>query len=240
MKKEKSTFLKKTDFRFTIELIVITILFIIIMMRMYDLHEKTQKLLVKKFDQQMDAMVMENNELFARLLKYEQEDIVYAKNWIMNNSYNVDVKTIQTIATAICEYSEEYDLDYKIVLALIWQESRFRVGATSNKEARGLMQIIPSTQKIIAKWLEMETWDIEDIDTNIKFGCAYLARLKVIYKNNLTLMLASYNGGPVQAKKYRKFLNGEIPSDSLNYENYNYVRSILNKLKRNEQKNVKN
>lgn len=220
---------------------IVTIMFVIlvtsiILVNVSDQNEKNRELLTKKFETQIEDMIMENNELFARLLKYEQEDIVYAKNWIMNNSSNVDVKTIQTIATAICEYSEEYDLDFKLVLVLIWQESRFRVNAMSNKEASGLMQIIPNTQKIIAKWLEVETWDINDIETNIKFGCAYLARLKVIYKNNLPLMLASYNGGPVQANKYRKFLNGELSSDSLNYENYNYVRGILNKLKRNEQK----
>lgn len=220
---------------------IVTIMFVIlvtsiILVNVSDQNEKNRELLTKKFETQIEDMIMENNELFGRLLKYEQEDIVYAKNWIMNNSSNVDVKTIQTIATAICEYSEEYDLDFKLVLVLIWQESRFRVNAMSNKEASGLMQIIPNTQKIIAKWLEVETWDINDIETNIKFGCAYLARLKVIYKNNLPLMLASYNGGPVQANKYRKFLNGELSSDSLNYENYNYVRGILNKLKRNEQK----
>ena len=48
MKKEKNSFLKKTNFRFTIELIVITILFIIIMMRMYDLHEKNPEAFSKK------------------------------------------------------------------------------------------------------------------------------------------------------------------------------------------------
>lgn len=236
MKKEKKT-KNNVTIMFVILVTSIILSLVKILVNVSDQNEKNRELLTKKFELQIEDMIMENNELFARLLKYEQEDIVYAKNWIMNNSSNVDVKTIQTIATAICEYSEEYDLDFKLVLALIWQESRFRVNAMSHKEARGLMQIIPNTQKIIAKWLEVETWDINDIETNIKFGCAYLARLKVIYKNNLPLMLASYNGGPVQANKYRKFLNGELPSDSLNYENYNYVRGILNKLKRNEQKN---
>lgn len=236
MKKEKKT-INNVTIMFVILVTSIILSLVKILVNVSDQNEKNIEFLTKKFELQIEDMIMENNELFARLLKYEQEDIVYAKNWIMNNSSNVDVKTIQTIATAICEYSEEYDLDFKLVLALIWQESRFRVNAMSNKEARGLMQIIPNTQKIIAKWLEVETWDINDIETNIKFGCAYLARLKVIYKNNLPLMLASYNGGPIQANKYRKFLNGELPSDSLNYENYNYVRGILNKLKRNEQKN---
>lgn len=236
MKKEKKT-INNVTIMFVILVTSIILSLVKILVNVSDQNEKNIEFLTKKFELQIEDMIMENNELFARLLKYEQEDIVYAKNWIMNNSSNVDVKTIQTIATAICEYSEEYDLDFKLVLALIWQESRFRVNAMSHKEARGLMQIIPNTQKIIAKWLEVETWDINDIETNIKFGCAYLARLKVIYKNNLPLMLASYNGGPIQANKYRKFLNGELPSDSLNYENYNYVRGILNKLKRNEQKN---
>lgn len=235
MKKEKKT-KNNVTIMFVILVIFIILSLVKILVNVSDQNEKNIEFLTKKFELQIEDMIMENNELFARLLKYEQEDIVYAKNWIMNNSSNVDVKTIQTIATAICEYSEEYDLDFKLVLALIWQESRFRVNAMSHKEARGLMQIIPNTQKIIAKWLEVETWDMDDIETNIKFGCAYLARLKVIYKNNLPLMLASYNGGPIQVNKYRKFLNGELPSDSLNYENYNYVRGILNKLKRNEQK----
>ena len=51
----------------------------------------------------------------------------------------------------VIRYSLEYDLDPHLVMSIIWVESKFKSDATSNKNARGLMQIIPRTGQWIAE-----------------------------------------------------------------------------------------
>lgn len=173
-------------------------------------------------------LIDENEQLYLRLEKYEQSEVLYGISFIVSRNRSVDVKQAREIAERVVEYSSRFELDYKLVLAVIWQESRFKVNAKSGKGACGLMQIIPDTQKGIAKKLGIESWDIHSVDTNILFGTAYLGRLKVLYNNDTRLMLSAYNGGYTGAKQYGRFVRGEIPSDSLNAENLGYVQSIMN------------
>lgn len=181
---------------------------------------------VKSSETRINNLIDENYQLYTKLVQYENADILYAINFILSRNSKIDVKKARKIAESVVARSEQFELDYKLVLALIWQESRFNDGAKSNQNAHGLMQIIPDTQKAIAKTLKLERWNIHDIDTNILFGTAYLARLKTLYSNDLKLMLAAYNGGPTCAKKYTRYINGELPVDSLSSENLNYIRTI--------------
>ena len=181
---------------------------------------------VKDTDERIANLIEENYQLYTKLSQYENADVLYSINFILSKNSKVDAKKARKIAESVIARSEQFELDYKLVLAVIWQESRFNEGAKSNQNAHGLMQIIPDTQKALAKILKIDSWDIHDIDTNILFGTAYLARLKSLYNNDVKLMLAAYNGGPVCAKKFQRYINGELPIDSLSSENLNYIRSI--------------
>lgn len=179
-------------------------------------------------EKRIDDLIEENSVLFTRLSNYENADVLYSIDFILQKNKNVDIKTARHIAEAVIEQSAKFELDFKLVLAVIWQESRFNTKALSNQKASGLMQVIPATQKALAKILKIDTWDINDIETNILFGTAYLARLKKLYNGDIKLMLAAYNGGSTCAKKYKRYINGEIPVDSLSSENIGYIRSITN------------
>lgn len=179
-------------------------------------------------EKRIDNLIEENNQLIYRLEQYENSEVLYGIQFIMSRNNKIDVKQARKIAESVVEHSAQFELDYKLVLAIIWQESRFNAEAKSNQQAHGLMQLIPDTQKALAKILKIETWDITDVNTNILFGTAYLARLKKIYNGDVKLMLAAYNGGPVCAKRYQRYINGEIPIDSLSTENVGYIRSITN------------
>ncbi len=183
---------------------------------------------VLEAEKRVQNLIDENAQLYSRLEKYEQSEVLYGISFIMSRNKSVDVKKAREIAERVVEYSSRFELDYKLVLAVIWQESRFKVNAKSGKGACGLMQIIPDTQKGIAKKLGIGKWDIHDVDTNILFGTAYLGRLKVIYNNDTRMMLSAYNGGYTGAKQYGRYVRGEIPADSLNTENLGYVQSIMN------------
>lgn len=96
------------------------------------------------------------------------------------------------------KYSERFELDPWLVLAVIWVESKFDNTATSSKDARGLMQITPQTGQWASEKLKLEDYEDEllyDPETNIKIGSWYLDNLRTQFDGNFELVLAAYNGG---------------------------------------------
>lgn len=102
------------------------------------------------------------------------------------------------------KYAKEYDLDPLFVLSVIKVESNFNPDATSNADAKGLMQITPATGADIARGLGKNDFKANDLyneETNIQMGCYYLRNL---YKefNNWELVIAAYNGGRGNVQKW--------------------------------------
>lgn len=106
---------------------------------------------------------------------------------------------------SIIKYSSQYNLDPHLVMAVIWVESKYEPKATSRKDARGLMQIIPSTGQWIAKEIEIGSYNddlLYDPDINICMGCWYLSYLLEVFGGDVELALAAYNGGMGNVKKW--------------------------------------
>ena len=110
----------------------------------------------------------------------------------------------------IVRYSREFSLKEKgmdeyHIAAIIRTESRFNEKAESKKGAVGLMQILPDTgawaaEKIgIGDYTADSLWDPE---VNIRIGCWYLAYLADMFNGDLTKVLAAYNAGPTNVKKW--------------------------------------
>lgn len=91
----------------------------------------------------------------------------------------------------------EYEIDPKLVLAVIYIESGFNVRAKSPRNAQGLMQLIPETAQ---RFRVKNAYDPAD---NIKGGLAYLQWLLAYFKGNVPLVLAAYNAGERTVEKYR-------------------------------------
>ena len=107
----------------------------------------------------------------------------------------------------IVEYSKEYDLDPYLVASIINVESKYDKDAISQKGARGLMQISPSTGKWASEVLGIDNYS-EDIlfdpETNIRIGTWYLDTLFKEFDYNLELVLAAYNAGSGNVSKWLK------------------------------------
>lgn len=98
----------------------------------------------------------------------------------------------------IHKYSKRYGFDWRLILAVIKQESNFANYAQSHKGALGLMQIMPQTGKHLADELDLE--EVISPRNNIAAGVYYLWKLTESFKyadenNKLKLALAAYNCG---------------------------------------------
>lgn len=133
----------------------------------------------------------------------------------------VDARTewsVQRYGPIVQSYSRKYDLDWRLVLAVMRHESRFMADAVSHRGAFGLMQIMPATQAELAGKLGVT--ETETPSNNIKAGIYHLQQLyrsidAVDEENHIRLTLAAYNAGLnriLDAQDVASFL-GDKPSE---------------------------
>lgn len=107
----------------------------------------------------------------------------------------------------IVEYSEKYNLDPYLILAVIKTESNFEPDAVSHKNARGLMQITIKTGEWGAGKLKLDNYTPDSLfepESNIAIGCWYLNELSKQFDGNVQLILAAYNGGSGNVSEWLK------------------------------------
>lgn len=92
-------------------------------------------------------------------------------------------------------------VDPVIVLSLIRQESAFDPFARSVADARGLMQLLPSTA---AKWLDNSRQELYDPSQNVRVGVKYMELLFKRYDGNVEHVLAAYNAGLKNLDRWRQ------------------------------------
>jgi hypothetical protein len=97
----------------------------------------------------------------------------------------------------IYEKAKKYDVDPALVVAVIEQESRFKPGARSHVGARGLMQLMPRT----GRW--MGARDLYNPEQNVDAGVKYIKYLDKRFNGDLKKIIAAYNGGEGNVKRYR-------------------------------------
>ncbi len=97
-------------------------------------------------------------------------------------------------------------LDPSLVAALILQESTFDAGAVSRAGARGLMQIMPSTGRDIAraKRMRFRTSLLHDPTTSLDFGTYYLRQISDRFEGAVDKVLVGYNAGPTRAARWTR------------------------------------
>ncbi|MHB1316034.1 MAG: lytic transglycosylase domain-containing protein [Christensenellales bacterium] len=105
----------------------------------------------------------------------------------------------------ICKYADEYGLDRYLVASVIYTESGDRKDAVSSSGAVGLMQIMPDVGKWIAESLKVENYSDElllEPEYNIRFGCWLLHTLYKWHGADDKIVLAAYNAGSGNVKKW--------------------------------------
>lgn len=140
-------------------------------------------------------------------------------SFIQNHNKRLKQSQAQDIAEAIIGWSLHYDVDARLVVALVIAESDFIPSTMSHKKAMGLGQLIPEIQQ---EFGVTDPWDTnQNIYATVGLLKRNMNRYGVTTENleNLHLALAAYNAGPGAVKKY----GYKIPPYK---ETQNYVRKI--------------
>ena len=117
------------------------------------------------------------------------------------------------IDSFILDSCRRYRIDPLLIYAQMAQESSFKLRATSNKGASGLMQLMPQTAK------RMGVTNIYDPQQNIEGGVKYMRLLLDMFDGDVSLALAGYNAGEGAVIRY----GYQIPPFN---ETQDYVRII--------------
>ncbi len=107
------------------------------------------------------------------------------------------------VAEALIQTANDYQMDPLFLMAIISQESQFNPLARGSHGEIGLMQLKPSTAMTVASLsgltdeqaLAEVSEALKDPVQNIRLGAAYLARLRVSFRNRSTLYISAYNMG---------------------------------------------
>lgn len=125
-----------------------------------------------------------------------------------------------------------------LVLGITRQESGFDPGVRSGADARGMMQLLPSTAAIMAKKIgvSFSASMLYEPDYNMRLGSAYLGQLVNNFSGSYVMAAAGYNAGPGRPLQWLSICGdpragGNDPLDFIECipfsETRNYVMRVL-------------
>lgn len=131
-----------------------------------------------------------------------------------------------------------WSIDRALLLAITKQESNFRVSAKSGAGANGVMQLMPSTAKRVARAnkLDITQMDMSNPEHNMFLGQQYIVDLlgHDRVENSIIKMLAAYNAGMGTMVKFEKSFYTYDPLLYIEsfpaYETRSYIKRVMSNL----------
>jgi soluble lytic murein transglycosylase len=135
----------------------------------------------------------------------------------------------------LTRHAQAAGLDETWVYGLIRQESRFIQDARSSVGAQGLMQLMPSTARYVARRVGMSDYHptrIVELETNLRLGTHYLKLVFDDLDGQAVVASAAYNAGPNRARVWRASLprtvEGAIFAETIPFnETRDYVKKVM-------------
>ena len=134
-----------------------------------------------------------------------QQLMLGIRDEIMRTNPRVSLNEAYDYSLLIMQASDKYPaVDPLMFLSIGIVESGYDSRATSDANAKGIYQIWPSTARLLARSLNLEYSDemLYDPQVNTELAALYLDILFSAY-NDQKMVLAEYNGGPLNAGYYR-------------------------------------
>ena len=194
---------------------------------------------------QLDA----RREWFQGIRKLSQQQIRQAAT--MASSWKWHDNAIKTVAKTphrndydlrfpmpyreqVARQAQKNELDLSVIYGVMRRESLFDPLAHSRVGALGLMQLMPSTARRVAKSLGMKRPkqdDILSVQNNIELGTRYFRSVLNRFENNVSLAAAAYNAGPRNVKRWlpeKETLPADLWVETVPFkETRNYVQAVL-------------
>lgn len=182
------------------------------------------------------ATLQSNEQIAAAQLAHNNgwlnQAIMAANAAALHN--DLDLRFPQVYDNLYGQASHATKLHPSTLLAVTRQESAFQHRARSSADARGLMQLLPSTAKWTARKAGLRqptTLDLYEPAINIRIASEYLARLMNRYDQQRPLAFAAYNAGEHRVDRWIKDRSGmpmEVWIENIPYrETRGYVKSVL-------------
>jgi len=183
-----------------IVLIVFALAIIISLVAIYNIHKQLQMVLQEKQDLQARynayKIMIQKSEYYTKV-----SEIIWGKE-----SRRCDAGLILKVERIRQEIDDSLSLD--LILSLIAIESGFNKYAISKAGAVGLMQILPTTAKLIDTTIT-DSSHLYDEEKNLQIGIKYLSLLRKRF-DSVDLALLAYNRGP--SRVMAEIVNKNLPS----------------------------
>ena len=149
--------------------------------------------------------------------------------------YDIALKSRPALSKTKPQAALNTNVSKSFAMAISRQESAWNPQAQSSANARGLMQLLPSTAKVTADNAKLPYAGEADLFkplNNILLGTAHLAELNAKYPNNRILIASAYNAGAHRVEKWLARANGKLEMDEFVasipfYETRGYVQNVL-------------
>ncbi|HTP63329.1 MAG TPA: transglycosylase SLT domain-containing protein [Burkholderiales bacterium] len=146
--------------------------------------------------------------------------------------HNYKVRFLVPFKDVFSQQAQSAGLEEAWVLGLVRQESRFIVNAKSAAGARGLMQLMPTTARFVARRNGLRDYskaNVSDVSMNVALGTGYL-RMVLDNLGHPVLASAAYNAGPGRARRWcdTRPLEGAIYAETIPFnETRDYVKKVM-------------
>lgn len=170
------------------------------------------------------AELARRNDVFDRTISTAEKTLA---------EHDYSLRYLAPYRDAISPKALALALDDSWVYGLMRQESRFVVSARSGVGARGLMQVMPATAKIVARKIGLAGYRPgrnDDMETNVTLGTNYMKMVLESLDNHPVLACTAYNAGPGRAKRWRgdQPLEGAIYAETIPFaETRDYVKKVM-------------
>ncbi|MCJ8269872.1 MAG: lytic transglycosylase domain-containing protein, partial [Psychrosphaera sp.] len=143
---------------------------------------------------------------------------------------DVDLRFPLAFKKTLSYHANRNKLEPSLAFAIVRRESSFMPDAYSPAGALGLMQMLPSTARFIAK-KKVKRSKLFTANTNVQYGTDYLSYLLKAVDGNEVIAAAAYNAGITRVKRWLKTetpLSADIWIETIPYkETREYVKSVL-------------
>ncbi len=132
-------------------------------------------------------------------------------------SAKMNIVALTRYASAVVDFSNEYDVPIPLILAVTRQESAFNPKAVSHAGAQGLMQLMPGTARECAGDIGKRYSNIFHVGTNVQFGTFYLRKMLTRFNEDTELAVKAYNAGPNYVSKILAKIYRNYPAETIDY-----------------------